>query len=712
MILIFSAIQEPSYCYTHFISQENSRTEIGNLTHWNINNFSDGKIPYDINPNRPPESTPIFPEGTTNEEIIRAIQNGFQTWENVNTSIAAFSFQNVSEQSDPAIDGTNLVTAAADPQGEGNCGTAFTRVVSCSEAGLCRLPNGKFVQVDFPGQIIDADIVLCTGNTSETISIDGSKNSDVQARITHETGHFLGFAHTGILPSTMYGYVSFDNVGIANRSRRSLSTDDVIGVSILYPNEGYLDEVGSIMGTVLDEEFNPVFGAQVAAVDFNGVVMASAITGLAETDSKNIPETFSMSSGDYVINGLPPGNYDLYADPLDGPPAGATNFGFFSVENIALNFNTTFAAHTVTVDPGAITGNVDFQVSGLNANAPNIGALTFTDASTGVIASGVAFFDAENSIRIEFGENIVSSDGNLRDATFEFSGKGVNITSDPFVSGSLIIIPISVGKDVATGPRNIIVNTPNGLSILGGGLIIADTPPLINFINPSFGGTGTAVNISGEGFLPDSMVTVDGKMATAIFINDSNNITIQIPPPFSETADNVDIEVRNDAGSSILRDAFFYTDQTTTPDPFSTPTATPEISPTPLPVPSGSLVPTPTVTPVLTPTPLPETSPSPSSTETPHPVPVITSLTVEPASAGISTRFQTATVTAIDQNGDPMQSLIIRSAASGRRAFVFPDSVPTLPNGTAQFRFRFGRLAEDAEIIFSTGGLNATITQE
>lgn len=684
-LVISCLLQNNIYCYTSQITPDSLEPGLGHIMRWNLSVLLADKIPYVINPNRPARSTPVLPEGTTAAAIIRDIQNGFQVWENIKTSKIGFVFSGITNQSDTAIDGTNLVTMEADPLGEGNCSTAFTRVVSCLEAGTCILPNGKTIKIDFPGQIVDADIIFCTGEDSDTISIDGSADADLQARTTHEVGHFLGFGHTGILPDTMYGYVSFDNVGIANRSRQTLSTNDEIGASVFYPAVNFIANTGSIRGTVLDADSRPIFGGHVVVINVDGVVVADTLTGLLKVGADGIPDTFSMASGDYMINGLPPGRYSLYVAPLDGPPAGATNSGFFDVKNIRLDFAPTFFPDTVTVSERVTVNGIDFQVPALKPGAPNIDVLTFTDPPTGFIASGVGYYGTDHVMAMEAGENIVSSNGDLiSGTTFEISGIGVSIKDNPFVDEGFIFIPISVGSNIPIGARNITVKTQNGSSVLGGGLIIAESPPSIAAISPTSGPTGTLLTITGTGFLPDTIVTIEGKMADSIDINSLNNITIKAPPPFSGSVNSADILVRNDAGTSILKDAFTYVTGKATPTPVPSPT------------PISTLTPASTPSPIVTPT----------------PVSILSDLTVEPTSAKRSLFFKDAIIKALDQDSRPLPNVRVNAAANGTAVKVSPASAVTQEDGTARFRFRFGLLSKDGEIVFTADGLRATIGQE
>lgn len=115
-------------------------------------------------------------------------------------------------------------------------------------------------------------------------------------------------------------------------------------------------------------------------------------------------------------------------------------------------------------------------------------------------------------------------------------------------------------------------------------------------------------------------------------------------------------------------------------------------------------------TPVETDTSGPEATPSPTSTPTID-QPVLDNLTVSPESAGKSFRPKQATVTAFDQNDNPMSGVTIKSFASGKVATVSPASAVTGADGTAIFKFKFGFRTTSGEIIFSADGIDVSITQ-
>src|SRR5206468_38411 len=65
---------------------------------------------------------------------------------------------------------------------------------------------------------------------SDPIPADGY---DFASIVTHETGHFLGMAHSGDSHATMYAHY---NPG--STTLRNLTADDVSGICTVYPPDG------------------------------------------------------------------------------------------------------------------------------------------------------------------------------------------------------------------------------------------------------------------------------------------------------------------------------------------------------------------------------------------------------------------------------------------------------------------------------------------
>jgi hypothetical protein len=162
-------------------------------------------------------------------------------------------------------------------------------------------PGRTRVYFDPPtGLISEADIAL---NPSAQFSTDGTFGTyDLESVLTHELGHLLGLEHSGMVGATMQPRLALNGLyTLPAFSPRTLSEDDRAGVRSLYgPRTGQ----GAIAGTVTYAGGAPVYGAHVWA--------AETSTG------RSIAGSISSQSGAYRIEDLPPGQYRLIVEYLNG----------------------------------------------------------------------------------------------------------------------------------------------------------------------------------------------------------------------------------------------------------------------------------------------------------------------------------------------------------------------------------------------------------
>jgi hypothetical protein len=283
-ILIFTCVlSTPVYAYVTLrgLSSTNSIVQIKWLS---------SPISWQMNPTAGPNiSGP--------REVGDIIRQSFRAWSSISTAVITFA------EGSPTTDKfgydgknvivTNLSTSEWSALGLGQSVLAFT-AVHWSDTGSITDRLGQHVA--FPGQIMDADIVFNPSYefiTDETLS---SNRVDFQSVMTHEIGHFLGLDHSPSVSSTMF-WATY----AGESSQRTLTADDIVGVSSIYPSASFLSK-GTLKGVVRTTANVPVYGAVVLAINSGGQSVGSAITD---------------PTGQYSIMGLDPGLYTVFAGTLE-----------------------------------------------------------------------------------------------------------------------------------------------------------------------------------------------------------------------------------------------------------------------------------------------------------------------------------------------------------------------------------------------------------
>lgn len=100
------------------------------------------------------------------------------------------------------------------------------------------------------------------------------------------------------------------------------------------------------------------------------------------------------------------------------------------------------------------------------------------------------------------------------------------------------------------------------------------------------------------------------------------------------------------------------------------------------------------------------TTPTPGET----PEQILNELIAVPSSVKKSRKSTTVTVIAEDQNGNPMDKVVINAIANGRKTSVTPSSVLTNADGEAEFEVKFGK-RKGGSVTFEADGVTATVNQ-
>jgi hypothetical protein len=296
-------------------------------------------------------------------EINAVIQTSLAVWTSVSGSLLTPATLNPLQQTPDQVacnssDGLNTICFNQNDPGFTLGILAFTRVVSADTIGVILPASGN--PSTFVGEIMDADTLFLPSDPNTTFAtpqaLATNPNSyDLESIVTHELGHSFGFNHSGVWSAMMFPFAPPPGqiTGVrptAQAPDAPLADDDRTGLRVLYPDPSDSVHIGAISGHVLPA--NPlalplspagvtgIFPAQVVALDnATGTVTAAVLAGWSCNDPgpAQFDGTFSLQQ----LTGGSTQNYQIYAEPLDGP---------MILGNVIYNF--TSLCRNATSDPG------------------------------------------------------------------------------------------------------------------------------------------------------------------------------------------------------------------------------------------------------------------------------------------------------------------------------------------------------------------------
>ena len=158
-------------------------------------------------------------------------------------------------------------------------------------------------------------IASCNIFVSPRLASFGHRSSALKVALIHEFGHCLSLSHAdSFMPEP--GWIGHDIVrpsvwasdpimSYGEKELGTITADDAIGASLLRPASGWSATAGRISGTVLMGDREGVRFVHVLATRIDGA------GNMVESVGR-----FTNHAGEFVLDGLPPGNYLLLVRPL------------------------------------------------------------------------------------------------------------------------------------------------------------------------------------------------------------------------------------------------------------------------------------------------------------------------------------------------------------------------------------------------------------
>jgi hypothetical protein len=284
-------------------------------------------VPFNINPD---SASGNIAGALPSQQFVDATEAAFRTWQDIPTSRITFARGpdvDAVLDTDPN-DGVNLIVFF---------GWAVVQGLPIPlPPGVLGITNS--VVDSETGEMQGAAITLNPDPLPELPNPDWSTSGepwtlDVEAVILHEAGHFQGLCHSNVRNDSLgdlagppsNAAVMFPFIGFDVMDSRTPDPDDIAWHGFVYPSPLYAHAFGSIEGHV---PFSSMMMACSPPAGANGAhVVARDLNQTIGGEPRMIVGTYSYRAdgrlAPYRLPGLPPGEYGVWIEPMDGSPVAA-----------------------------------------------------------------------------------------------------------------------------------------------------------------------------------------------------------------------------------------------------------------------------------------------------------------------------------------------------------------------------------------------------
>jgi len=358
-------------------------------------------------------------------------------------------------------------------------------------------------------------------NVNLTVLPGPSYNETFFMTVVHEMGHALGLQHT-FTSSTMSQATTR-----ATTMSHAIDTDDIAGVSTLYPNANFA-QFGSISGRITAGG-QGVHLASVVAIQAG----AGAISGVTNPD------------GSYRIDGIPQGQYIVYVHTM---PPDANIYGPWnadgSVASVSGPVDTLFypgvpgylQAGAVSVQAGATTANINIATSSISSvPVYDGGVYTYLNNNTaGPIKPAPVNINGGPATLIASAVGL-GSNGLAPGLNVQMMGTSIFVPSNgivPYLANGYTYIALYPQFTLAPlpGSQHMVFTNQGYTYVLPSAINLTLKPPptVTGVVNNA---DGITVTIAGTGWASDTALYFDGIPVTLESLDAVDGVAIAIPPP-------------------------------------------------------------------------------------------------------------------------------------------------------------------------------------
>ncbi len=273
--------------------------------------------------------------GVTPADFQSAMGRAFSTWQSVETASISYTPGGVTRALPGEDDGLSTLGFRNEP--------TLDRV----------LASTSFLIDVATGDLIESDVFFNSAFPWSVAASGQPGRFDLEAIALHEIGHLSGLGHSALGETEVAasggrrvlaaGAVMFPIAfSIGSVAARTLTPDDIAGISDVYPDNGFNDDTGSVSGRVT-KNGQGVIGAHVVAFD----PATATMVGNFALDAR----------GQFSIAGLRPGPKVLRVEPVDDAEAAS----FFDGP-VDIAFAPAFYERLVVVPSGGDSGTVEIRV--------------------------------------------------------------------------------------------------------------------------------------------------------------------------------------------------------------------------------------------------------------------------------------------------------------------------------------------------------------